>query len=256
MIPRFFVKSKELNWQDKKAVISDQNQSYKIVKVLRLKENDQIKLLDGSGILYSAQIASFYSRAVQCRLLSRMAVNTEPDLKITIAQSLLKSQKFDYLIQKNTEIGVNEFIPLACERTVIKMEENGKLNEQDNKIFRYQKIAQESAEQSERGIVPKIQPVSNFQDFFKSNLSTYDLKLICQERIQINGIKEVLNGIEQKVQKVVVLIGPEGGFAEQEVKLALSNGFLSVSLGKRILRAETVSSVISGILFFYFNDLR
>ena len=108
MTYRFFIDSHQINWQEKKATISDMDHTYKISKVLRLRENDQLVLLDGNGLVYNAQIASFYSRAVQCRLLSRRSVNTEPDLKITIAQSLLRGPKFDYALQKNVEIGVHE----------------------------------------------------------------------------------------------------------------------------------------------------
>ena len=133
MIPRFFIPLKEINWQEKKASLSSPDQLHKISRVLRLRTDDQIVLLDGSGIAYNAQIISLLPRAVQCRLLSRRALNTEPDLKITIAQALLKGPKFDYSLQKNTEIGIYEFIPLITERTVVKPEENEVAND-DNRI--------------------------------------------------------------------------------------------------------------------------
>src|SRR3989338_5449272 len=102
MSHRFFISPHEINWQEKKAEIADSDQTYKISRVLRLRENDQIVLLDGKGLLYNAQIVSFFSRAIQCRLLSRRSTNTEPELKITIAQSVLKGPKFDYVLQKCT----------------------------------------------------------------------------------------------------------------------------------------------------------
>lgn len=252
---RFFIEPKQLNWQEKKATISDFDQAYKISKVLRLRENDQIILLDGSGLIYNAQITSFFSKAIQCRLLSRRSVNTEPNLKITIAQSLLKGPRFDYALQKNTEIGVFEFIPVTTERTVIKIEENGVSKELDRKIDRYQKIVRDASEQSERGLVPKVNNILSLEELTKINLSNYDLKLVCLERSQTNGIKEVLNSIQDKIQKVLICIGPEGGFTDDEAKLLLGKGFISVSLGKRIYRSETVGTVISSILFFYFNEL-
>ena len=252
---RFFIEPKELNWQEKKAVISDSDQTYKILKVLRLRENDQIVLLDGKGLIYNAQIASFYSRAVQCTLLSRRSVNTEPNLKITVAQALLKGPRFDYALQKNTEIGVYEFIPITTERTIVKIEENDVSRELDRRADRYQKIVKDASEQSERGLVPRVQNIMSIEELSKINLSDYDLKLLCLERSQTNGIKEVLNSIQDKVQKVLICIGPEGGFTENEAKLLLSKGFMSVSLGKRIYRSETVGTVISSVLFFYFSDL-
>ncbi len=253
---RFFINPHEINWQEKKASILDSEQTYKISKVLRLRENDQIVLLDGAGLIYNAQIASFYSRGVQCRLLSRRSTNTEPNLKITIAQALLKGPNFDYTLQKCTEIGACEFIPVTTERTVVRMEEDALSRDLDRRLNRYQKIVQDAAEQSERGLVPKIENILTVEELCKLNLASYDLKLVCLERAQTNGIKEVLNGIQDKVNKVLVLIGPEGGFTDDEVKRLLTSGFTQVSLGKRIYRAETMGMVISSILFFYFNELK
>ena len=253
---RFFVEPKELNWQEKKAAITNPDQTYKISRVLRLKENDQIVLLDGKGIIYNAQISSFYQKGIQCRLLSRRSSNTEPNLKVTVAQSLLKGQRFEYALQKNTEIGVHEFIPVTTERTVIKIDEDGIQRNVDRKIDRFQKIVQDASEQSERGIVPLVQNILTLEELTRQNLSMYDLKLVCLERTQTNGIKEVLNGIQDKIEKILVCIGPEGGFAESEIKLLLSNSFISVSLGKRIYRSETVGPVITSILFFYFSELQ
>ena len=256
MAYRFFVNPKEINWQEKKANISDLDHTYKISKVLRLRENDQIVLLDGNGLVYNAQIASFYSKAVQCNLLSRRSINTEPNLKITIAQSLLKGPKFDYALQKNTEIGVYGFIPISTERTVVRVEEEDVSRDLDKRVERYQKIVRDAASQSERGLVPKVENLMTIQELGKLNLANYDLKLACLERAQTaNGIKEVLNSIQDKTQKVLVLIGPEGGFTEDETKFVLSSGFTPLTLGKRIYRAETVGTVISSILFFYFNEL-
>lgn len=252
---RFFLEPNQINWQEKKANISDPDYTHKISRVLRLKENDQIVLLDGNGLIYNAQINSFFSRNVQCRLLSRRSINTEPKLKITIAQSLLKGPKFDYSLQKNTEIGICEFIPLTTERTIIKLDENESHRELDKRIDRYQRIVRDASEQSERGLIPRVQDIIAFEDLMKLNLTSYDLKLICLERSQTNGIKEVLNSIQDNVQKVLIVIGPEGGFTENESKLAISKGFTSVSLGKRIYRAETVGTVISSILFYFFNEL-
>ena len=256
MSHRFFINPHQINWQEKKATIADSDQTYKISRVLRLRENDQIVLLDGSGLIYNAQIASFFSRAIQCRLLSRRSVNTEPDLKITIAQSLLKGPKFDFALQKNIEVGISEFIPVITSRTVVRVEGNGSPRELENRVQRFQKIVRDAAEQSERGMIPMVKNIVSIEELCRQNLSEYDLKLVCLERSQTNGIKEVLNSLQTKVHKVLILIGPEGGFTEDEVKLSLSSGFTSVSLGKRIYRAETVGMVISGILFFYFNDLR
>lgn len=256
MSHRFFVNPHQINWQEKKANISDQEQTHKISRVLRLRENDQIVLLDGAGLIYNAQIISFFSRTVQCRLLSRRSTNTDPELKITVAQSMLKGPNFDYVLQKCTEIGVSEFVPVATKRTIVRINEDDVSRDVDRKINRYQNIIRDAAEQSERGSVPVVKNLMTIEELCKINLSAYDLRLICTERSQTNGIKEVLNSIQSKVQKILLLIGPEGGFTEDEIKKVLSSDFISVSLGKRIYRSETVGMLLSGILFFYFNDLK
>lgn len=255
MVYRFFIDPHQINWQEKKANISDPEYSHKISRVLRLRENDQITLLDGNGLIYNAQIASFFNRNIQCRLLSRRSINSEPALKITIAQALLKGPKFDYALQKNTEIGAFEFIPITTERTIIKIDETESNRELDKRVDRYQKIVRDAAEQSERGLIPKVQNLISIDELTKLNLSSYDLKLVCLERSQNNAIKDILNSIQDKVQKVLIVIGPEGGFTESESKMLTTKGFTSVSLGKRIYRAETVGTVISTILFFFFNEL-
>lgn len=253
---RFFINPHEINWQEKHASITDTGHTYKISKVLRLRENDQITLLDGKGLVYNAQIVSINPKVVKCRLLSRRAVNTEPEIKITLAQAILKGQKFDFVLQKNTEIGICEFVPILTERTVVRFEEDGELRKEEKRLGRYQKIVQEAAEQSERGVMPVVYDIISLDELCKSNLTDYDLKIICQERTQTNFVKDVLNSIQTKVQKILILIGPEGGFTENELKLTTSSGFVSVSLGRRIYRAETVGIVLSSILFFYFNDLK
>lgn len=251
---RFFINPEEINWQEKSAVISSQNDSYKIFKVLRMRKGDQVTLLDGKGLSYNAQVESFFSKQVQCSLLSRQVVSTEPELKITIAQALIKGQRFDYSLQKNTEAGVCKFIPLVTERTVVKIDDRKKEKALEEKNVRFQKIVKSAAEQSERGIIPEVKDVQTLEELCRSNLSNYNLKLICAERSQANGIREVLNSLQERVQSVIIIIGPEGGLTKEEFTLAKSNGFEEVSLGKRIYRSETVGTVISSILFFYFND--
>ena len=178
---RFFISPSEINWQEKNAVISDTNQVYKISNVLRLRENDQVVLLDGKGLVYNAQIILLNNRSVKCRLLSRRAVNTEPDLKITIAQSLLKAPKFDYVLQKNAEIGISEFIPVTTERTVLRLDEDGDLRKQDKRIERYQRIVMEASEQSERGSTPIVRDITSLEELCRSNLSTYNLKIFVRK---------------------------------------------------------------------------
>ena len=253
---RFFINPNQINWQEKKANISDQDHFHKMSRVLRLKENDQVVLLDGKGLSYNAQIISFFSRGVQCRLLSRRAVNTDPEVKIAIAQSLLKGPKLDYVLQKCTEIGVAEFIPVKAERSIIRAEEEELSRDVNRRLNRYQKIVQDASEQSERGNIPVVSDLVTLDELCRSNLSSYDLKLACIERAGTSGIKEVLNSLQAKVHKILILIGPEGGFSENETKNILSNGFISTTLGKRIYRSETVGMLLSGILFFYFNDLK
>ena len=209
-----------------------------IKNVLRLKPEDELVCFDGKGMEYLCSITSIEKDMVKTRIISSKKADTEPAVKITLAQGLPKSSKMDYVIQKAVELGVHKIIPVSTERTIAK----------GTKLERWNKIAKEASEQCGRAIIPEVSPVLNFNEFLR--ISTYfDLKLIPWENEKQISLKTILKE-HPAANSIALLIGPEGGFSKQEVKEAIEKGFKPVSLGKRILRTETAAvSAVSNILY-------
>ena len=194
--------------------------------VLRLKPNDELELLDGTGLVHSAKISTITPERVVCQVLGSRPSASEPATKITLAQALPKSFKMDFIVEKCTELGVARIIPMLTARTIAK----------GIKLDRWRKLAKEAAEQSGRAIIPEISAALNFSEVLKLK-GQFDLALIPWEQEKTNGLKSLLRS--NNPSSLLILIGPEGGFTPEEVQSATKVGFHSVSLGKRIMRTET-----------------
>jgi len=209
-------------------------------KVLRLKPNDLVIALDGKGNQYNGILESINSD--QAVILIQKSVHLEPQLpKITLAAAIPKQSKFEAIVDKATQLGVDRVIPLISERTIVKPE----LFKQNDKIIRWQKIAIEAAKQCGCLYVPQIAPIHKFKQIAK-NANKFDLCLIAAIHDDVVFIKDVLK--KERADSVLVLIGPEGDFTEQEVALARDYGAICVSLGKNILRCETASTMVLSVL--------
>jgi 16S rRNA (uracil1498-N3)-methyltransferase len=169
-------------------------------------------------------------------------------LEVTLAQSLLKGEKMDYLIQKATELGVKEIIPFFSSRSVPLLEKSKKLK----RHHRWERIAIEASKQCGRGVVPKIESLQDYSDMLQT-ASPDTLRLILWEKEGIK-LKEILERLKEK-KKVFFIIGPEGGFSQLEVDEAKKTGFIPVTLGRRILRAETASLCFLSILQYEKGDI-
>jgi len=165
-----------------------------------------------------------------------------------LAQSLLKGEKMDYLIQKATELGVKRIIPFFSSRTIPLLEESRRLK----RYHRWKRIAVEASKQCGRGVVPKIEPL---QDYFEMvQTATQDsLRLILWEK-EGARLKDILTGSKEK-KKIFFVIGPEGGFTQEEIEHARREGFIPVKLGRRILRSETSSLCLLSILQYECGDI-
>ncbi|OGC16966.1 hypothetical protein A2282_08700 [candidate division WOR-1 bacterium RIFOXYA12_FULL_36_13] len=230
------------------------NDTNHIKNVLRLSEKDVIEVFDSSGNIYTSIIKKIEPDKISCVISGIKKEEIEPQTKITLAQCLPKGKKMDMIIQKATELGVFNIIPVVSERTIPKIEEKS-----DKKISHWQKIAKEASQQSGRSIVPQIKSLTKFEDIVKPSIN-YNFKLIPWEGEKNNPLKEAVvvasqnsEPLQQDHKKILVLIGPEGGFSQEEVKMANANNFISVSLGKRILRVETAAIVILAQLFYDFE---
>ena len=148
----------------------------------------------------------------------------------------------DYLLQKATELGVSEIIPIISERTIVKVKN-------DNKMSRWSKILKEASEQSFRNYIPKIHEIIDLKDIINYNA---DIKLVCDTKEMSKNIKKVLQD-NKKSDTILIVVGPEGGLTEKEVDYFKNNGFIGVSLGENILRAETVPLYLLSIINYEFN---
>jgi 16S rRNA (uracil1498-N3)-methyltransferase len=219
-----------------------------IRKVLRLKAGDEILVFDGSGKEFEGTIVEERRSSVMVKVQGIFSSKGDSSLEVTLAQSLLKGEKMDYLIQKATELGVKEIIPFFSSRSVPLWEKSRR----PNRHHRWEKIAVEASKQCGRGVVPKIESLQDYPGMLRA-ASTDHLRLILWERDGIK-LKEVLERSGEKT-KIFFVIGPEGGFSLDEVDEATRAGFVAVTLGKRILRAETASLCLLSILQYEWGDM-
>jgi 16S rRNA (uracil1498-N3)-methyltransferase len=230
------------------ATITDEGEIRHIAKVLRLKAGDEVILFDGEGKEYHASLTRLSPREISLRLLREpSSVAAESPLKIILGVGLLKSSKFDWLIQKTTELGVAEVVPFYSLHVVPRWEESRTRSKQS----RWEKIASEAAKQCGRAQVPKIHSPRSFEEVLamKSEEAT---RILLWEKEPAGSLKDVLTSPATPIH---VLIGPEGGFSDEEALRAREAGFQPIRLGPRILRAETAGIVIVSLLQFVLGDL-
>jgi 16S rRNA (uracil1498-N3)-methyltransferase len=219
-----------------------------IRKVLRLKEGDEITVFDGLGKELQGTIVEERLSSVVIRIEHVASSRKDSPLEATLAQSLLKGEKMDYLIQKATELGVKEILPFLSSRSVPLLEKSKRLE----RHRRWERIAVEASKQCGRGIVPKIESVQDYSEMLRTAPSNA-LRLILWEQEGMK-LKEIFESSGDK-KKIFFVIGPEGGFSREEIEEGKRAGFIPVTLGKRILRAETASLCFLSILQYEQGDI-
>ena len=219
-----------------------------IRKVLRLKAEDEIIVFDGLGNEFEGTIIKEASSSVVIQVQNIFSSKRESPLEITLAQSLLKGEKMDYLIQKATELGVKEITPFLSSRSIPLLEKSGKLKRQ----HRWERIAIEGSKQCGRGVIPRIEPIRDYSEVLQAAPSD-SLRLILWERDKVR-LREALERSKEKT-RIFFVVGPEGGFSQEEIGEAKRAGFITVTLGKRVLRAETASLCLISILQYDRGDI-
>lgn len=227
-----------------RAIIDGTNIRY-LTKVLRSSIGDELILLDGLGKGYRGKIASIARDKIELQIIKAFDINTESPLDITLAQGIPKAEKMEIIIQKATELGIKRIIPLITERAIVRTKSPARLE-------RWAKIALSSAQQSGRSKVPVIEGITGYREFLSQGFS--GLNLIFYEGKVKKGLKEYLRELE-RVKEITFLIGPEGGFTEEEVGMALKKGFTPLGLGPRILRTETAAITALSILQYELGDI-
>jgi len=241
---RFFLPA---DWIAQSTVVITGKLVHQMRNVLRLGAGDHITALDNSGWEYEVDLRKVDSGKVEGRVISKSLAVAEPGTKITLYQALLKGSNFELVLQKCTEIGVSGFVPVICERCVA--------GEPDSKrLSRWRSIIREAAEQSGRGKLPVLH---NPLGFIEACKSASGMALLPWEGERARGIGDVLRSRKKTENATVfsIFVGPEGGFSPHEVEFAQSCGIVPVSLGRRILRAETAGLVAAAITLYEFGEM-
>ncbi|MFQ5449648.1 MAG: 16S rRNA (uracil(1498)-N(3))-methyltransferase [Nitrospinaceae bacterium] len=217
--------------------------------VLRLRCGDRIHVLDGRGSRYTVRLTQVGKKEITGKIESREAVLSESPIEIHMGQALIKGNKFDMILRKSVELGIFSMAPVRTERCVVKMLRT----EAVKKIVRWETIARSAARQSGRTVIPRVEPHILSVDSFCREKEDIDLKLIFWEGEE----KRRLNHLEtpHPLRHIAFLTGPEGGFTEAEIHTAEKYGFLPLSLGPRILRAETAPIAVLALLQHRWGDL-
>jgi len=221
-----------------------------ITRVFRMGKGDRFVLIDGKGARFQAAIESANRREVLVTLEKSLPKPPPSPAEIILCQALLKSRAMDYVVEKTSELGVYCFHPFSSERTVVRLDED----RFGRKERHWREIALNAAKQSDRGTIAEIGALSSFRDLLGHWKREEALKVILWEEERAKDLKGLLRE-PPPVRKFVGIVGPEGGFTQGEIEVAGKAGFISVSLGHRVLRAETAAITMVAIVQYEWGDL-
>lgn len=210
-----------------------------IGRVMRGKPKDKVIVSDGVSREAVVELLTFEPLEVQAVIVEHLTLSREPWLQVTVAQSLPKGDKMETVIQKCTEIGAVSFVPFLSERTIVQYD----AKKEEKRITRWRKIAKEAAEQAHRSKIPDVEHALTWKQL-KERFSAFDLVCVCYEKEEGQQLRDVVQPWSRQLEqgrpyRVLILVGPEGGFAENEIEEAETAGAVSIGLGRRILRTET-----------------
>jgi len=234
------------NIADNQIIITD-DQAQHITTVLRLQAGEKIIVCDGTGLEYTCSLLSVGKNCIAEILSSEMS-KSEPKVSLTLFQGLPKGEKMDWIVQKCSELGIVNIVPVLTERCIVKLDDK----EAQKKQERWQKIALEACKQCGRARVPQVSAPASFKVALKM-LKEYELTLVAYEEEQTNAVGQALDNFQG--EKLAYFIGPEGGIDEQEHKALIENGSKSVTLGRRILRTETAAITMGAILLYQLGEM-
>ena len=207
-----------------------------IYTVLKMKSGEKVQIVSDDGVTALAQITETASGRTIVKCLEVIAESHEPTVKITLAQGLVKGEKMDFIIQKAVELGVSRIVPLAMEHSVVRYDDGKAAKKRE----RWQKIAESAAKQSKRERLME-----------ECGCTTKIIAYECEDK---QGLKQALRANPQ-TDSILVIIGPEGGISEAELNTARAGGAVPVSLGRRILRAETAGLTALSAILYEFDEM-
>lgn len=235
----------------------DPANSHHVREVLRLRPGQHLRALVPAGHDLVLQITDTRPGRVLCTVAGRVALPSEPALRVSVYQGLTRGERFEYVLQKCTEIGAYDFFPVIMRRTVIRPSQHGAAS----RLARWQRIVEEAALQSGRAAIPLVHPPALLGDVLATDhrsaqASEGALRLVADEE-ESRPLGEVLAALREPdcPGRAQIVIGPEGGLERDEVQAMIRAGFVPVSLGPRVLRTETAGPVLLSILLYELADL-
>ena len=245
-MPRFYVEG----CQDAQTGITIMGEDVNHIKnVLRLTIGDTITVCDGAGKEYECEIAEISKEQVYANIVDINQNAAELPCNITLFQGMPKSDKMELIIQKSVELGANSIIPVNMKRCVVKLEGKDEIKKNE----RWQKIAESAAKQCGRGFIPEVKHLINVKEICNW-INEYDVIIVAYENEKENTLKAELKKLKATDLKIGIVIGPEGGFEESDIKLLKESGAKIVTLGDRILRTETVALNVLSIIMYEFEQ--
>lgn len=234
---RYFAKE----YKEKDKLILSSGDIHHIKNVMRMKENDLIEVVFNNKV-YICRITNLESLSLEINNV--IEEDNKLNIDLTIAIALVKEQKMDLILQKLTELGVTRIIPVSMERSIVKLDKSKYLK----KKIRWESICKEASEQSKRNDIPTIKNIHKIEDLVKIEA---DLKLVLDTKENFKTIKNVLHN-HPTCDKIIIVIGPEGGITKEEITYLHKHGYQSVSLGENILRSETAAIAALSMLNYHY----
>ena len=221
-----------------------------IRNVLRMKDGEELIICDGEGTDHFCRIRGNDGKKLIADIMKSCGSEAESPAKIVLFQGLPKKDKMELIIQKAVELGASEIVPVMTKRVIVKTSPGEK---ESRKLERWQSIAKSAAEQSGRGIVPKVGNTLDLDEALKRS-EELECRLIPYENADsseagMENTRSIIKGLKGK-KSIGIFIGPEGGFEPEEVQKAVSSGYVPISLGKRILRTETAGLAMLAVIGF------
>jgi 16S rRNA (uracil1498-N3)-methyltransferase len=214
--------------------------AHRLAKVLRYRRGDNVVLAGGGAKDYVVQLTAVSANAVTGLVVGEQAAPHEASVEVVLYQSMIRANRFDFVLEKGTEVGVSRFVPVMATRTQLQMDETGPA-----RADRWRRLIIEAAEQCGRGRLPSVAPSQSFEDAIRT---APGLKLVPWEDEREQRLGDYLRSLKEKPRAVSVFIGPEGGYEPSEIELARESGAVLVTLGRRVMRAETAAIVAAGIV--------
>jgi 16S rRNA (uracil1498-N3)-methyltransferase len=253
MTRRRFYAPPEAFGPESRSVVLAADEARHLRDVLRLERGDEVFVFDGVGREYRSVVAESSRGLLKLDVVEEVeAARPESPLSLELAVALLKGEKFDLVVQKTTELGVGGIVPLITKQADVRLRDE---RDGERRTARWQRIALEAAKQSGRALVPTVAAPRLFASLVEAASAGEQWRVMFSER-EGQGLPEAIEKAPAQVSAVIALIGPEGGWTDEEIAQARNAGWHLVTLGGRILRAETAAITATALLQYLFGDLR